>query len=109
MRDLGELTAASAILLGQLGDLGLKEGRWPIIGRNLNWERSNWPMPPLVRYEEHTGRIFQVTYDENDPSRRTGEVRVAPGVSEHRPADGLMGSGYVEIALSSLLTGRSER
>jgi hypothetical protein len=62
------LTAADAIVVRKFGHLGLKQGKWPILGRLEEWNRADWPMPVFVRHEESTGRSLRVFYDDNDPA-----------------------------------------
>jgi hypothetical protein len=81
--DLPGLRAKDAVLVGMFGHLGLTQGSWPTIGRLTNWDRAEWPMPVFLRVEELTGRAFNVFYAD----------------------DGLMGAGYVEKSLTSLLRG----
>ena len=92
-----------AVLVGRFGHLGIKDGAWPLLGRALEWDRSTWPMPVFVRYEELTGRTLHVHYDDDDPNHSIGNTPVPPGLAEHGPRDGLMGAGYVEITLAGLL------
>ena len=103
LQDLSQLRAADAPLVGKFGHLGITQGKWPLLGRLPGWERSDWPMPVLIRYEELTGRSFKVFYDDDDPSKLLREEQVAAGTDEQGPTDGLMGAGYVEKVLTALL------
>ena len=100
--DVGGLTTADAVLVGRFGHLGLIQGKWPLLGRLPDWDRSKWPMPTFLRYEELCGRTFRVFYDDDDPNRVLREEQVIPGPSEQGPKDGLMGVGFVERALTRL-------
>jgi hypothetical protein len=60
-------------------------------------------MPPLVRYEELTGRTFRVIYDQDDPGKKVREELVSPGTDEQGPKDGLAGAGFVEKVLTKRL------
>jgi hypothetical protein len=60
-------------------------------------------MPVFVRYEELTGRSFQVFYDEDDPNRVIREVQVPAGGAKQHPKNGLMGAGYTEKVLNRLV------
>jgi hypothetical protein len=102
--DTRKLTASEAILVGKFGHLGVKGSRWPILGRDPDWDRDAWPMPVLVRYEELTGRTFHAFYDPDDPLTLVREEQVAPGVAEQGPRDSMMGAGFVEERLSRLLS-----
>lgn len=101
--DVKDLTPEEAVLVRKVGHLGITGGSWPILGRLEDWNRDAWPMPVFVRYEELTGRSFHVFYDDNDPIRLLREEKIAPGADEQGPRDGLMGAGYAEQALTSLL------
>jgi hypothetical protein len=103
LAEVAGLEPADAVLVCQFGHLGLTGGTWPIIGRVAGWDRSGWPMPVFVRYEELTGRSFRVFYDPDDPNKVLREEQVAPGAAEQGPKDGLMGAGYAERVLTTLL------
>jgi len=103
LENVAELTPAEAVLVGRFGHLGLLHGEWPIIGRTEGWDRTEWPIPVFVRYEELTGRTLKVYYDDNDPVRLLREERLRRGESAEGPEDGLMGAGFVEIRLGMLL------
>lgn len=101
---VGTISPHDAVLVGKFGHLGLRNGTWPHMGRLPHWNRVEWPMPPLIRYEELSGRSFKVYYDDNDPNRLLREDQIPPGVAEQAPKDGLMGAGFVETRLTSLLS-----
>ena len=101
--DVEDLEPGDAVLVGKFGFLGLKQGRWPILGRLRGWNRDSWPMPTLIRYEELTGRSFRVYYDDNDPNRLIREELIHPGRVESGPNDGLMGDGFLEKVLTTVL------
>jgi hypothetical protein len=103
LTDVQGLAPEDAVLVGKFGYLGLRERKWPILGRLETWNRRDWPMPAFVRYEELSGRSFKVIYDENDPNRLVREEQIPPGAAEQGPQDGLMGAGFVEEVLSDAL------
>ena len=103
LEDVTSLTPADAVLVGKFGDLGLLRGTWPVLGPGPHWDRGRWPMPPLIRYEELTGRSFRVYYADDDPNELIREEQVPPGETEDGPEDGLMGAGFVEKRLTRLL------
>lgn len=103
LEDIAHLRASDAVLVQKFGHLGIVQGKWPLLGRLDGWDRRKWPTPVLVRYEELTGRSFQVFYDDDDPARVLREKQVAPGEAEQAPKDGLMGAGFAEGALTRLL------
>jgi Immunity protein 26 len=102
--DVRDLRPHDAILVGKFGHLGLTQGKWPILGRLDSWDRADWPMPVLVRYEELTGRSFHVFYDDDDPAKLLREEQIRPGTAEQGPKDGLMGAGFVETVLTGALS-----
>lgn len=103
MNDLADVKPADAVLVGMFGHLGLTQGKWPIIGHAEGWDRTAWPMPVLVRYEELTGRSFRVFYDDDDPGKLVREEPIPPGAAEQGHKDGLMGAGFVEKTLTTLV------
>lgn len=103
LEEVSSLTADQAVLYLRVGDLGLIEGQWQIIGQSANWNRSEWPMPKFVRREELTNRIYLVEYSDDDPSKRIRETRITMEESEHLQTDDLFGYGAAEIKLTKLL------
>jgi hypothetical protein len=101
--DVARLKAEDAVLVGKFGHLGLKQGKWPILGQLEGWSRAEWPTPAFVRYEELTGRSFKVFYSDDNPNQLLREEQIAPGAAEQGPKDGLMGAGFVEKILTSSL------
>jgi hypothetical protein len=101
--EVAHLRADAAILIGRFGHLGLKQGKWTTFGRLDGWDRTAWPMPRFVRYEELTGRSFAVVYDPDDPNRLLREDEISPGTAEQCPRDAMAGAGAVEIRLTRLL------
>lgn len=97
------LSPEKATVIRKFGHLGLRGGKWPIIGRLPGWDRISWPMPAMIRYEELTGRTLRVYYDPDDPNRVLREEVVPPGVAEQGPKDGLAGAGFRETVLTRLL------
>jgi len=103
LEEAASLRPEDAVLVGKFGHLGLPQGKWPILGQLNGWDRTKWPMPVFVRYEELTGRTFQVFYDADDPAKLLGEKQVESAATGQNPEDGLMGAGYVEIVLTKRL------
>ena len=103
LEDVVGLRPDDAVLVRKFGHLGITQGKWPLIGRTVGWERRYWPTPVFVRYEELTGRSFRVYYDDNNPNKVIREEAVPPGEADQAPKDGLMGAGFAEGALTRLL------
>jgi hypothetical protein len=110
LTELENLKPLDAICRLRVGDLGLLEAKWPIIGQAKSWNRSDWPMPVfirrepvlLIRGEARGGRAWRVYYSDADPNV---VVREEPQASAEidLPADGLFGAGAAEIELTELL------
>jgi len=103
LSEVETLTPDMAILVEIFGDLGLIEGRWPIIGRNASWDRRLWPIPGFGRIEEHTGRAFRMELSEDDLFSIVREIAVPRDEAERLPKHGLSGAGSVESVLARLL------
>lgn len=104
--DLGEVKqfrSSDAVMVRRFGHLGLKQGKWPILGRLTDWNRREWSMPGFVRYEELTGRSYRVFYDDNDPNKLVREEQVQPDEPEQGAKDGLLGAGAVEKVLTGIV------
>lgn len=103
LADAQGLVPDDHVLVGKFGYLGLRQGKWPVLGRFDNWSRDTWPMPAFVRYERLTGRSFEVVYDDADPNRLVRERQIAPGPAEQGPKDGLMDAEFVEAVLTTAI------
>lgn len=104
LEDVASLEPNKSVLIGRFGHLGLTQGTWPILGRVPGWHRAEWPMPVFVRFEELSGRTYNVFYDDDDPATPLRE-ELSSGPAAREPNDGLMGAGYVERWLTALLSG----
>lgn len=85
------------------GDLSLLEGKWPIIGKLPDWERSEWPVPLFVRHDSLSGNAWVVEYDDDDPDQIISEMPVNFEDVRDLPRAGSAGAGAVEIVLTKLL------
>ena len=98
--ELDQLHPSRAVLIRKVGDIGLQEGRWPILGRGT-WVRDDWPLVPLRNVDPILGRVRRVEYAEGD--LLTSVWRVVDDPMTDAPADGLDGHLALEIRLSKLL------
>jgi hypothetical protein len=97
-----KLTRVDAVKVSVAGDLGLIEGRWPIIGKSPSWKPEEWPVPKFVRRDDITKTAWLVTYADDNPLLVVAEERV-PFDIEGFERDALSGAGAVEIQLTRLL------
>jgi len=101
--DVLNLSPKQAALIAQFGDLGLLDGSWPIVGREEEWDRENWPMPAFARIDEFAGKAWRVEYSEDD-LRWIRETPTTPDQVRRLPKDAAYGDEAVAIELSKLLT-----
>jgi Immunity protein 26 len=100
------LRPSHAILQTCFGDIGLIEGRWPIIGKIEPWTRDDWPMPYMMISGAELGMPCdqRVLFDENDPSREIQRECAEPGTL-NLPSASTPGSLALENILSMILGG----
>jgi hypothetical protein len=102
------LEPTRAVLVGKFGDPGLLEGMWPILGSVPEWNRDQWPMPPLIRVDEIEQRAWLAWYDDKTFECLRDE-EVDPALASRFPKDGLMGYVAAEIVVNKLLKQREDR
>lgn len=102
LSEVDGLKAENAIQHLMVGDLGLINGEWPVLGAKTNWSLAEWPMRPLVRRDELSKRAWLVHYADADPNRVEREEPVPFEISGFGKAD-LYGYGAAEILLTNLL------
>lgn len=98
---LENLFPDKAILITHFGDLGLINGKWPVIGVISTWNRSMWRMPDFVRRDDLSQNAWRIHYSDDDPSHIEWETPTDYAVD--LPPDVLSGYGSVEIKLTRLL------
>jgi hypothetical protein len=102
---IDDLSPEKAILSGQVGDLGLLNEEWKVIGRIPDWSRKEWPMPSFLRFDEGDSIGFLSTYDEDSlKCINEQEVQLSRINALDFPKDSVMGYGFVEIKLTKLLS-----
>ncbi|RWM98211.1 MAG: hypothetical protein EOR84_11365 [Mesorhizobium sp.] len=88
----------------RVGDLGLVNGDWRILGRSPDWDGSHWPVPQFVRRDELSKRSWLVTYSDLDPSVVEKEEPFRSDQVLER--DALYGYGAVELLLTKVIETR---
>ena len=63
VEEVGNLRPEDAVLTRIFGDLGIRTGKWPLLGRLDGWNRQDWPTPVFVRTESLRGLSFRVFYE----------------------------------------------
>lgn len=102
LKDVKHLMPESAVRILRVGDLGLIAETWPVIGRDPNWQRSEWKVPEFVRRDELSRKAWKVVYSDCDANVVVSEVRTAyeeTGLER----DAVLGAGAAEIVLTRLL------
>ncbi|MGK4000931.1 Imm26 family immunity protein [Sorangium sp. So ce1024] len=92
----------AAVRILRVGDLGILEGTWPIIGRDPDWQRTEWKAPDFVRRDELSRRAWRVTYSDRDANVVMSEAPLGyddTGLER----DAVHGSGAAEIVLTKML------
>lgn len=97
-----KLRSIDAVKCLRVGDLGLVNGEWPILGDMPSWSRKDWPIPVFIRRDVLSGRVWRVIYSDSDPSKLDKEE-----FSSHDPKgieeSDLYGYGAVELVMTKLL------
>lgn len=89
----------------RFGDMGLRNGGWPIIGRCSRWSPETWTMPNFVREEPLTGRRYEVFYNPSDPAERLVEQELKTGERKELKRDSLYGHLAVQRYMAHILRG----
>jgi hypothetical protein len=97
---LNGLKPEQAVLRLRFGALGLRNGKWPIVGTIPHWIRSVWPMPDFARRPPDLKPV-RVHYADDDPSHVEREAPVDDDLG--LATDSLSGYGAVEVKLGKLL------
>lgn len=105
IQDFEGLNVQDAILSARVGNLGLTEGHWPIVGKLPNWDRSQWPMTQAIRRDPlNVAKPILVTYSNNDPKELIKEESLDFLTEEQSnlPEDGLAGQQFIEEVLEKI-------
>lgn len=97
-----DLEPSKAIWLNRFGDLGILNQEWAIFDHIPNWNREEWPMPPLFRIDRVANRAWLSFYDDRTFDLLS-EKEVDPILENKYPYDIISGYGAVEIYMSKLL------
>ena len=101
--DLENYRPSDAVRIFRVGDLGIINGEWKVLGQASNWNRSWWPMPNFVRREPISNRIWLVTYSDDNPSLVLTEKLINQEEAFGLGTDSLYGYGAAEKTLLKLL------
>lgn len=107
LSELNSLQPEDAVKILQVGDLGLINGEWTVIGRFPDWDRSKWPIPKFLMREPITNRCWMITYSDDDPNRMISRQLITDEKAEGLEPDVLSGYKAAEKILSKLLSSRN--
>lgn len=102
---MDDLSPQKAILVAKFGDHGLHIGKWPVIGRIENWDRSVWKLPKFSREHDRPELRYLVAYDDKLKFLSEDIVPSHSRELEGLPYDSQLGSGIVEVKLGRMLPG----
>ena len=100
--EVAGLDHSAAVKVARIGDLGLINGEWPILGRSPQWLRDNWPNPKFLVWDGISRRAWIVQYADDNPTKLILQESVVPDTST-LDRDITYGAGAVEIELTELL------
>ena len=104
--DQTKLFAKDAILVGQFGDIGLRNGEWPLVAKLEDWNSESWPMPLFTSHAEREDQVILTEYDEYTLDTKKVMTKLRTEVDAAMlPIDRVMGYGSVEVKLTTLLNG----
>jgi hypothetical protein len=110
--EVAGLAPEGAISVERFSDLGLVEGRWPVIGgAGPEWagERDRWSMPAFGFHDDTLGRYFRREYGDDPRQPMLRQVRTTPEAYARLPRDGFAFVGAVEIRLTHLIATEGDR
>jgi hypothetical protein len=94
--------AEDAVRVLRVGDLGLIDGTWPVLGRDPDWRRAGWTVPPFVRKDDLSRRAWTVQYSDCDANLVESETPTSYDTNLER--DAVLGAGAVEVVMTRLLS-----
>lgn len=103
LAEVVSLRPEGAVRVARVGDLGLMNGTWTILGRTDLWRRVDWPMPYFVRRDELSRRAWRVTYSDEDPNQVLYEEEVDYELGG-LDRDSVWGAKFAEASLSKILS-----
>lgn len=103
LQDLTTLSVKDTILVRKFGDIHLRNGSWPVIGKHPNWNRSAWQVAGFGRHELLSDRKWRDEYNDNDIGNFIKAVRITDDEYQNLPRNVLSGSGALKITLEKLL------
>lgn len=103
LEDVACLRPEQSVWIRLVGDLGLIDGTWPIIGDSANWDRREWPVPVFTRRVDILVKAaWRVQYSDDDPNVVVAEERI-PYDPSLPNTDGSSGHLAAQVHLSRIM------
>jgi hypothetical protein len=99
--NVADINKWKVALIGQFSALGIEEGEWPLLKKNFDFIRKEWPIPVLKMQDPLSEKYFAVIYDDTlfNEERHLITKEEADKLFGH----GVYGYGALEKKLSSIL------
>lgn len=100
----GFLKPQDALAVARVGNLGVQESRWHVVGRVNPWDRSIWGQTKFSRVLDSFPpvRYFEDEYSDDEPTEHLAEKRITEEEAAKLPRSALMGSEFAEGFLTRL-------
>jgi hypothetical protein len=99
--DVTGLSPQDALLVRRFGSMGIRDGEWPIIGKQPRWKPEEWPQPEFFR--QNGTFLRAVSYD--DKNKGGCERRLQEGEPLPRWTDGFWGHIALISSVEGAITG----
>jgi hypothetical protein len=103
------LRAKGSILVALFGDLGIRRGKWPLIGAITPWSPELWPVPKFRRVDAMGEKAWIVERDPSNVSRTASETEINVADCQELPDEALYGYQAMEMRLSDAINGSHGR
>jgi hypothetical protein len=104
--EIAHLNASQATLISWFGDLGIAQGRWPLIFSERTFSREDWLVPRFGRidmFDPERGWITEYSQGDDGRALYVAETRVRVAEIADLPEVGTASAGYVEVKLAILI------
>ena len=99
-----DLRPEDAMYRANVGDTGIRKGRWPVLGKVSNFSRETWPQPLYRREDPINGSWTVARFPEGDLTAPVEQRTATETEVENLPEDGIDGHIFVQQRLNRLLS-----
>lgn len=104
LADVDSSRPTEALGVLRVGDLGLINGEWQVLGSSSSWRRSDWPIPNFLRADPLSGHAWRVEYSDLNPNEVIREIPITR-MDPHLQRDSMSGYGAAARKIDALLQG----